>query len=80
MSIVTLADAKARLSELVGRAAQGEAVSITRRGKTVAQLTAVDRPRKAVDLAALRQLTDSMPPQPSLARDWMRDVRDQERY
>jgi len=80
MSIVTLADAKARLSELVGRAAQGEAVRITRRGKVVAQITAVDRPRKPIDLAALQRLTDAMPPQPSPARDWMRDVRDQERY
>jgi hypothetical protein len=37
MEAVTLADAKARLSELVERAASGETVSITRRGKPVAQ-------------------------------------------
>lgn len=80
MSIVTLADAKARLSELVGRAAQGEAVRITRRGKPVAQITSVERARKPIDLASLQRLTDSMPLQPSPAREWMREIRDQERY
>ena len=80
MSIVSLADAKARLSELVGQAAQGEPISITRRGKPVAQITAVDRPRRPVELAALRHLTEAMPLQPSPAQDWMREVRDQERY
>ena len=50
---VSLADAKARLSELVERAAAGEVVCITRRGKPVAQITAVDSPRKRIDIAAL---------------------------
>ena len=48
MKTVNLADAKARLSELVERAAAGEAVCITRRGKAVAQITAVDTPRNAL--------------------------------
>jgi len=41
---VNLADATAHLSELVERAAAGEAVRITRRGKAVAQITAVRQP------------------------------------
>jgi prevent-host-death family protein len=48
---VSLADAKAHLSELVERAAGGEAVCITRRGKPVAQITTVNAPRKAIDVA-----------------------------
>jgi prevent-host-death family protein len=36
MGNVNLADAKAHLSELVARAASGETVCITRRGKPVA--------------------------------------------
>ena len=40
MITVSLANAKARLSELVERAAAGGAVCITRRGKPVAQITA----------------------------------------
>ena len=43
MDTVSLAEAKARLSELVARAAEGETVQITRRGKPVAQLTPMKR-------------------------------------
>ena len=63
MATVNLADAKARLSELVERAAAGETVRITRRGKPVAQITSVKSPRKPIDFAALRALTNSMPMQ-----------------
>jgi prevent-host-death family protein len=77
---VSLADAKAHLSELVERAAAGEAVCITRRGKPVAQITAVDAPRKRIDVAALRAMTDAMPVQPEIARDFMRRMRDEDRY
>jgi prevent-host-death family protein len=77
---VSLADAKAHLSELVERAAAGEAVCITRRGKPVAQLTAVDTPRKRIDVAALRAMTDAMPVQPETARDFIRRMRDENRY
>jgi len=41
MDTISLAEAKARLSELVARAADGETVQITRRGKPVAQITPV---------------------------------------
>ena len=77
---VSLADAKAHLSELVERAAGGEAVCITRRGKPVAQITAVDGPRKRIDLAALRAMTDAMPLQAETARDFIRRMRDEDRY
>ncbi len=77
---VNLADAKAHLSELVERAAAGEAVCITRRGKPVAQITAVDTPRKRIDVAVLRAITDAMPVQPETARDFIRRMRDEDRY
>ena len=77
---VSLADAKARLSELVERAAAGEAVYITRRGKPVAQITTVDAPRKRIDAAALQAVTDAMPVQPESARDFIRRMRDEDRY
>jgi prevent-host-death family protein len=80
MADVTLANAKAHLSALVERAARGELVRITRRGKAIAQITAINQPRKPVDVAALRTLTDSMPARPVAARDWLRQVRDEERY
>jgi len=68
------------LSELVERAAAGETVCITRRGKPVAQITAVDTPRKRIDVAALREMTDAMPAQPEAARDSIRRMRDEDRY
>jgi prevent-host-death family protein len=80
MDSISLADAKAHLSELVERAAAGDTVCITRRGKPVALITAVDKPRKRIDLAALRALTDAMPRQPESAGRFVRRMRDQDRY
>jgi prevent-host-death family protein len=80
MITVSLANAKAHLSELVERAAAGEAVCITRRGKAVAQITAVDAPRKRIDMAALQAMTDAMPVQTETARDFIRRMRDEDRY
>jgi prevent-host-death family protein len=80
MHSVNLADAKAHLSELVERAAGGEAVCITRRGKPVAQITAVDQPKKWIELPALRALTASMPKQTESSRDLVRRMRDEDRY
>ena len=80
MITVSLANAKAHLSELVECAAAGEAVCITRRGKAVAQITAVDAPRKRIDMAALQAMTDAMPVQTETARDFIRRMRDEDRY
>jgi prevent-host-death family protein len=77
---VTLARAKAHLSKLVERAARGEPVRITRRGKAVARLTGIERQPRSVDLEALQALTRSMPMQPEPARSWLRSVRDESRY
>ena len=80
MRIVNLADAKAHLSKLVEWAAAGDTVRITRRGKPVAQITAVQTPRKRIDLSALRALTDMMPVQRESAGVLVRRLRDQDRY
>lgn len=80
MNDIPLADAKARLSELVARAAAGDCVRITRRGKPVAQITAIDVERKPIDVAALKRLTDAMPMQAESAGDFVRRMRDEDRY
>jgi prevent-host-death family protein len=80
MDSVNLADAKARLSELVERAAQGEEICITRRGKPVARLVPDRPPRKPVDVAALRALTEKMTYQEESAGDFVRRMRDDYRY
>jgi prevent-host-death family protein len=80
MKMVNLAHAKAHLSELVEEAASGETICITRRGKPIAQISAIARPRKPIDIAALRALTETMPMQPESAGEFVRRMRDEDRY
>ncbi|MQW36081.1 type II toxin-antitoxin system Phd/YefM family antitoxin [Sinorhizobium meliloti] len=80
MDAVNLADAKAHLSELVDRVEAGDSIEITRRGKPVARLTAVARPRKRIDAALLQSLTATMPLQSASAADLVRSMRDDDRY
>lgn len=55
MASSSIADAKARLSELIERAEAGETVSITRRGKPVVRLVAEGQPKKPIDVEAMRR-------------------------
>jgi prevent-host-death family protein len=80
MEATTLADAKAHLSELVDRVEAGDTIEITRRGKPVARLTAVAQPRKRIDVAMLRALTENMPQQDESAGAFVRSMRDGDRY
>jgi len=80
MSQINLAEAKARLSELVDRAAAGERIVITKRGKPVLEMV---KPRSAperIDLKALRRLTAGLPRQKYGAAEALRELRDQARY
>ncbi|MBW0006065.1 MAG: type II toxin-antitoxin system prevent-host-death family antitoxin [Hyphomicrobiales bacterium] len=80
MVAVNLADAKAHLSELVDRVETGDTIDITRRGKPVARLSAVKRPRRRIDAALLQSLTSTMRPQAESAADLVRSMRDGDRY
>ncbi len=77
---VSLAEAKARLSELVARAAEGETVQITKRGKPVAQITPIQKPRKPIDVELLRSVSKKSPKQEESAGDFVRRMRDDNRY
>lgn len=77
---VGIAEAKARLSELVAAAQKGEDVVITKRGKPVATLSARERPKRRVDLAWLRAQTQDMPFQEEDSGTFMRRFRDDDRY
>lgn len=79
MDSISLADAKAHLSELIDRIEAGDTIDITRRGKPVARLTTAARPRKRVDLALLKSLTSSMP-RTQNAAELVRSMRDGDRY
>lgn len=80
MDAVNLADAKAHLSELVDRVEAGDSINITRRGKLVARLSAVAKPRRPINAALLQSLTAAMPPQSQSATDLVRSMRDGDRY
>lgn len=80
MRSVSLTEARAHLGKLVERAAAGEPVCITRRGKPVVQISAFATPHKRIDVMALRALTDAMPMQPKSADAFVRRMRDEDRY
>ncbi|WP_157017928.1 type II toxin-antitoxin system Phd/YefM family antitoxin [Mesorhizobium xinjiangense] len=80
MNDVNLAEAKAHLSELVNKAAAGETVRILRRGKPVAQLIGAEREKRPIDVEALRALTATLPMQPLSAGEFVRKMRDEDRY
>ena len=77
---ISLADAKAHLSELVDRVVAGDTIDITRRGRPVARLTTVALHRKRVDCAMLQALTITMPPPQQDAAKLVRTMRDDDRY
>jgi prevent-host-death family protein len=80
MRRVSLTEAKAHLCELVERAAAGEPVCITRHGKPIAQINAIAAPRERIDVSLLRAVTEDMPMQPQSAGDFVRRMREEERY
>lgn len=77
---VSLRDAKARLSELAERAAEGMDSIIAKHGKPAARLTTAQRIRKPVDLAILQALVRGMPRQPEGAGRALRRLRNHSRY
>lgn len=80
MERVNLADAKTHLSALVDRVGDGETVEILKRGKPVARLVPVEKPKKAIDFDALKAMTDKMTYQEVGAAEFMRWMRDTNRY
>jgi len=79
-STTNLKEAKARLSELVDRAQAGETITISRRGRVVAQIMASPATRKAVNVQALRSVTQRLPRSEKDTDDTIRELRDRERY
>lgn len=77
---VSLAEAKARLSELAELAASGEEVVITKRGKPVVRLSRPERPRQPLNLKAMRELTSRLPAQEEDSGTFMQKMREDSRY
>jgi prevent-host-death family protein len=75
--MVSIAEAKARLSELI---ASGEEIVVTKRGVPVATLSPLPTRKKKLDLGWLREMTKDMPYQEEDSGTFMRRVRDTDRY
>lgn len=80
MADISVAEAKARLSELLERARSGEVVTISRRGKPVAQIVRAEGEPKPIEVDELRRLTASMPPATGSAAEFVRRMRDEDRF
>lgn len=77
MITVSLAQAKAKLSELLDKVEGGEAVVITRHGKPVAHLSAVSSPKRP--LRSTTAFRARMPRWRERSASLLRDARDEER-
>ena len=77
MVTVNLAQAKARLSELLDKVEAGQEVTITRRGKAVAHLSAAIRPKKPLPLRELAGFRAAMPGLRRPAAALLREIRDE---
>jgi prevent-host-death family protein len=77
---VSLAEAKAHLSELMARVEAGERFHVTKRGKRIATVSPADTPRQPVDIAWLRSVTAKMRHHDVSAGDLLREERDRARY
>ena len=77
MMTVNLAQAKARLSELLDKVEAGQEVVITRRGKAVAHLSAAVQPRKPLPLRELAGFREAMPRLRRPSAELLREVREE---
>jgi prevent-host-death family protein len=80
MERINLADAKARLSEIVDRVEAGESIDIFRRGKVIARLVPPAPEKSKVNIAMLEALHATIPMQSESAGDSVRRIRDKARY
>jgi prevent-host-death family protein len=74
---VSIAEAKAHLSELI---AAGEQVVVTKRGVPVATILPRPKPKKKLDLAWLEEATKDVPYQQEDSGTLLRRMRDDCRY
>lgn len=81
METVTLVEAKTHLSALVARAEAGETISIVRRGKPVARLVPEEKkPKPRLTIEELQEFTRGMTWQDQSAGEFIREMRDTDRY
>jgi prevent-host-death family protein len=78
MVTVNLAQAKARLSELLDKVEAGEEVIITRHGRVIAHVIRASRPKRPLPLDELASFRAAMPPLRRPAAELLRELRGEE--
>lgn len=71
-------ETREQLSQLLDQVARGEQVTITRRGKPIAQLVPPIEHR--IQFPSRRRLREAVPPATTAAADLVRQLRDEERF
>jgi prevent-host-death family protein len=80
MRSVSVAEAKAHMSEILTEVEQGREVVITRRGKPVARVSAIRAAPRPLDLEKIRRHLASLPVQEEDSETAIRRLRDEARY
>lgn len=78
MRTVSLAEAKAHLSELLNSVATGDEIIITRHGRAVARLSPPERPKQPLPLERLAALRKAVPAWSEPSAALLRQLRDDE--
>lgn len=80
MSTMNFADAKAHLSAVMDRVEKGERIQITRRGKAIAEIVPLKKQVKPLSFEELEAFAKTMPYQKQSTSDFIRELRDGDRY
>ena len=78
MYTVSLAEAKARLSELLSSVEAGEEIIITRHGRAVARVSAPEKPKQPLPLKRLAALRSNVPAWNQPSAQLLRELREAE--
>ena len=77
MNTVSVAEAKAHLSELLNQVEAGEEIVITRRGQPVARIKGFDKALKPIDFEEMDRLRESLPASTVSSAELIRQMRDE---
>lgn len=77
MHTVSVAEAKAHLSELLNQVEAGEEVVITRRGRPVARIKCFDKPLEPLDFVEMDRIRASLSPSQISSAELIRQMRDE---
>lgn len=77
METISLAQAKARLSEVLDRVEAGEEVVITRRGRAIARVESVRKPLKPIAFDELAAVRAKLPKATTSSAELIRQLRNE---